>query len=100
MKINVYKIKNKDTLINWGKELKQRKKEAIETLVEENVLTENITLFKINGETYAVGIMVANKGGIKQPNMERKINKQHFKVLRESLGEPIKVKQVYTFKTI
>lgn len=100
MKVYVYKVTNKKTLLNWGKELKQRKKEALQTLEEENVLAENITLFEVNGETYGVGIMVGNKGGIKKPNMNRKINKKHFKVLRESVGKPIKVKEVYTFKTL
>lgn len=100
MKTYVYKIKNKEALINWARELKSRTQEAVETLEEENVLAESISFFEINGETYGVGIMVGKEGGIKPPNMEREINQKHFQVLKESIGDLIKINEVYTFKNL
>jgi|SRR3989344_4037708 len=99
MKVNIYKIKKgKENLLKeWGISIRADLGESLASLIEENCLAESMKIFSIDGETYAVGVMCAEKGKEILPyNPEREINKKHFKVLREVIEEQVKLEDVYT----
>lgn len=99
MKINIYKIKKgKEALLKeWGVSIHANTEEALASLIEENCLAESMKMFSINGEIYIVGVMCVEKGKEILPyNPERKINKEHFKILKEAIVGQVKLEDIYT----
>ncbi len=82
---NIFKIK-KGKLAQWKRWCNllatKYKKEAIETLKEENVTHEIFLIFSINKQYYTVGM---TKGEAKPANMERKLNQKHKIMKKECL---------------
>lgn len=101
MRISIFKIKQgkKKELKEWGEELERRKDEAIKTLTEENCMEESIRFFEISGETYVVGVMVANKGQkMVPPNLDDELNKKHIKILNECFLSELPLEKMYNIK--
>lgn len=100
MKINIFKIQNdkEDILRSWGSDVMKNKEEALASLIEENCLAESMKMFTVNGEIYVVGVMCPEKGKQLLPyNTNRPINKEHMSILKDVLGEPVMLEDVYTF---
>ena len=100
MNVYIYKIKKEkqDILKKWGKTIMSDCLiEAIASLEEENCEAENISIFSLGSDLYAVGIMVPKTGRKILPfNKNREINKKHFKILKECLGERLPIETVYS----
>ena len=101
MKINLYKVNlgQVSTLKQWGLEIQNNQQEALDSLHEENCLSEGMRMFSIGDDTYVVGVMCPEKGLSLLPhNPEREINKRHFKILEKALdlNNPIPLEDIYT----
>lgn len=75
--------------IDWCKELQNsRRNEVIETLVEENLLQEFSAIFKLNGESYIVGMM---DGDFVKGDPDRDINIKHRQIKDECFDRNNKI---------
>lgn len=95
MKLHLFKIKEGklETWKKWGKLLvKKYKKEAIETLKEENIQYEGFCIFEMNGDYYTLAMI---EGEAKSANMERKLNQKHRAMKKECLERIGSVEKIY-----
>lgn len=98
MKFKLFEVKKLEPFKEWGGMLMgQRKKEALETLREENLSYEAFAVFKIEGKLYALGM---SEGDKKPTNMDKEINQTHWKIMQECM-EPVEmdpIKLIYELR--
>ena len=95
MKIFLFKIKE-GKVEHWRQWCNllatEYKKEAIETLQEENLTYESFSIFSINGQHYTIGM---TEGDAKPANMERELNQKHKTIKQECLERMSPVEMGY-----
>ena len=84
----------------WGEFLMQNRKEAQETIREENLKFEGFFIFEINNDFYTCGFMLENEGGVKETNLQKEINNLHRAKMKECFDAKIsEIQQVYFFES-
>lgn len=85
----ILKIKRgkRKTWVNWCKSVMTKHyAEATETMDEEDLLKEQCIVFDFGKESYLLYIHTTKKGKKKKPaNLERALNRKHFKKFHECL---------------
>lgn len=97
MKSNVFRIKKGKTeqWKDWCYKLATvYKREAIETLKEENVVQEAFFFFTIDGQDYTMSMV----DGEALPSTDRELNIEHRKNFRECLEKVSKTEVLYHIK--
>ena len=88
MNLFLYKIKRGKRALweGWCNELSTtHRKEAIETLAEENLLFEKCVIFGTGDNSYSLLMHEVAQGGVRPTNTNRKLNVKHRAVLSECL---------------
>lgn len=98
----LFRVKNErvDEWRSWCLEIENElKKEASETLVEENILQEISIIFKIDNEYYGLGFMEVN-GEILSANMNKEINIKHKEMKKRCIEYITDAEVLYSIKSI
>ena len=86
--LSLWKVKEgkREEWLEWCKGIMTNYEEAAETLKEEQLIEERCVLFDVGDESYLVYFHQPEEGKQKLPaNMEKEINRMHFKKMEECL---------------
>ena len=89
-KYRIYKIRNgkREIWEKWCKEIMKRREEAVETLVEEDLISEKCIIFGKGEDSYVFYKHETLPNKEKKPmNLSREINRKHKEMLEECLEE-------------
>lgn len=96
MNIAIFKIKDGklDQWKNWVEYLRAQKEEVIKSLQEENLISEKCFVFNINTDWYT---LFTSEGEGKPANMDRVLNQEHKKNMKECFESKIIPENMYFF---
>lgn len=95
LKFTLWKIRQgkKEQWLEWCNELNERRKEALETLVEENLIREQCVVF----DDYVFYYHESYDGGKQPMNLDKEINRKHAKMMKDCLWKPRHGQEGYNF---
>lgn len=96
--MKIFKIKSgmEDQLLKWGRELSgSLRKEALQSLEEEQCEREFFYLFRLGTETYVAAHM---EGKTILPATDSKLNQKHRSILRQCIEREVSLQEVYDLR--